>query len=202
MLPDLQRVLAAVSIERAGTRLRGIPGLAAVIEATSVIGAVAAKHLGSTARPVRALLFDKSAATNWSLGWHQDRTIAVVGRHDTEGFGPWTTKASLHHVAPPPTLQAQMITLRVHLDPVDGDNAPLLVAPGSHRLGRIAQPDIPGIVQRCGIMSCLAETGDVWAYATPILHASQAALQPRRRRVLQIDYAACDLPGRLQWLGV
>jgi hypothetical protein len=35
-----------------------------------------------------------------------------------------------------------------------------------------------------------------------ILHASQAADQPARRRVLQIDYAATDLPGGLTWLGV
>ena len=35
-----------------------------------------------------------------------------------------------------------------------------------------------------------------------ILHASNAAETPRRRRVLQIDYSADDLPGGLQWLGV
>ena len=31
-----------------------------------------------------------------------------------------------------------MVTLRVHLDPVPATNAPLLIAPGSHKLGRIA----------------------------------------------------------------
>jgi hypothetical protein len=35
-----------------------------------------------------------------------------------------------------------------------------------------------------------------------ILHASEAARRPARRRVLQVDYAARDLPGALEWLGV
>ena len=81
------------------------------------------------------------------------------------------------------------------------DNAPLLIAPGSHRLGRIAETEIDAIVTSKGIVSCLATAGDVWLYATPILHAS-AMSAGARRRVLQVDYAANDLPGGLKWLGV
>jgi hypothetical protein len=106
----------------------------------------------------------------------------------------------MHHVEPPPAVQAAMVTLRVHLDAVDQANAPLLVAPGSHRLGRIAQADIAGVVQCCGAVSCIATRGDVWAYSTPILHASEASTRPRRRRVLQVDYASEELPGKLRWL--
>lgn len=47
-----------------------------------------------------------------------------------------------------------------------------------------------------------AHAGDIWAYATPILHASDAALDPKARRVLQVDYAAFDLPGGLEWSGL
>lgn len=202
VLPELCRILAGVPIERAGARLYGVHGLPALLDANSTIGSIAATHLGSGARPVRALLFDKSAASNWSLGWHQDRTIVVAERHDTAGFAPWSFKAGLHHVEPPPSLQAAMITLRVHLDAVDADNAPLLIAPGSHRLGRIPQSNVSGVVQRCGIASCIAEPGDVWVYSTPILHASEASTRPRRRRVLQVDYTTKSLPGGLQWLGV
>jgi hypothetical protein len=48
------------------------------------------------------------------------------------------------------------------------------------------------------------EAGEVWLCSTPILHASEAATAPRARarRVLQIDYAAEDLPSGLEWLGV
>jgi hypothetical protein len=37
--------------------------------------------------------------------------------------------------------------------------------------------------------------------ATPILHASDLAQAPARRRVLQVDYAASDLPAGLEWFG-
>ena len=46
------------------------------------------------------------------------------------------------------------------------------------------------------------EIRDIWLYATPILHASGAALEPTHRRVLQVDFAAGELPGGLKWLGV
>ncbi len=95
-----------------------------------------------------------------------------------------------------------MVTLRLHLDDVPQTNAPLLVAPGSHRFGRIAETDVLAVVQRCGKATCSAVAGDIWLYATPILHASEAATEPGRRRVLQVDYAACDLPGGLRWLGI
>lgn len=105
------------------------------------------------------------------------------------------------HVAPPFSLLARMLTLRVHLDPVPADNAPLLVAPGSHR-ALVAENAIERTVAKHGVYACLAEAGDVWVYATPILHASDAATRPTRRRVLQVDYAAEALPGGLEWLGI
>jgi ectoine hydroxylase-related dioxygenase (phytanoyl-CoA dioxygenase family) len=105
-------------------------------------------------------------------------------------------------VAPPFTLLAGMVTLRVHLDRVTAANAPLLIAPGSHRLGCIAGPAVAEAVRRCGHVACLAEAGDAWLYATAILHASEAASEPARRRVLQVDFAASRLPGGLEWYGV
>jgi len=41
------------------------------------IRAIARRYLGDAAQPVRAIMFDKTPGANWSLGWHQDRTIAV-----------------------------------------------------------------------------------------------------------------------------
>lgn len=191
----------AERISGPGTRLRDIPAIAPILAPGGPIGAVAAALIGSCARPVRAILFDKTHDRNWSLGWHQDRTIAVRARHETPGFGPWTTKSGMIHVAPPFALLARMVTLRFHLDPVPADNAPLLIAPGSHR-ALVREEEIVATVSRCGIATCEAQPGDVWAYATPILHASEAAARPSRRRVLQLDYAAEALPGRLDWLGV
>ena len=194
--------VATLPSDRAGLRLHGVTPLRPLLAGDGPIGGIARDLLGPAARPVRLILFDKTEATNWSLGWHQDRTICVAERHEVEGFGPWSIKQGLRHVAPPFANLAGMATLRIHLDDVPETNAPLLIAPGSHRFGIVAEPEIDRVVQACGQFACLAETGDVWAYATPILHASSAAAVPRRRRVLQVDYAAADLPGGLQWLGI
>jgi hypothetical protein len=127
-----------------------------------------------------------------------DRGCAAAGRC---GLGPWTVKSGLLHVAPPYDVLAGMVTLRLHVDAVPATNAPLLVAPGSQRLGRIAEADVRSVVQQCGTTVCCPEAGDAWLYATPILHASNAAAEPAHRRVLQVDFASSDLPGGLEWLG-
>jgi hypothetical protein len=199
---DLLRQLGDQPTDRAGVRLFNMNGLTALLGIGGPVGRIAASLMPGEPRPVRALLFDKTASSNWALAWRQDRVIAVHERVDVSGFGPWTRKGGALHVAPPPDVHARMITLRAHLDPVPATNGPLLIAPRSHRLGRIAERDVRGVVQRLGVARCLAEPGDIWAYATPILHASERATAPARRRVLHVDYAAEDLPGGLQWLGV
>jgi ectoine hydroxylase-related dioxygenase (phytanoyl-CoA dioxygenase family) len=93
-----------------------------------------------------------------------------------------------------------MVTLRVHLDQVGAENGPLLVAPGSHNFGRVDESTLESTVRQCGRYSSHASAGDIWAYATLILHASKASRSHGRRRVLQLDYASTDLPGGLKWL--
>ncbi len=190
--------LSTLATDRPGRRLSEA-GLAARL---APLTAIARRLLGEAAFPVRAVLFDKTADRNWSLGWHQDRTIAVKDRQAADSFCPWTTKDGMAHVAPPMRILEAMVTLRLHLDPCGLDNAPLKAALGSHRLGRIAAAEAARAAGDLPVLPCLAERGDVWAYATPILHASDRAARPARRRVLQVDFAAEPLPGCLQWLGV
>jgi hypothetical protein len=187
---------------RPGVRVSASRPLRPFLGPEGTIGALAASILGEACRPVRLILFDKNPERNWSLGWHQDRTICVRERRDVPGFGPWTVKHGMHHVEPPFDLLARMVTVRIHLDDVPADNAPLLVAPGSHRLGRIREDMIEAAVQRCGIVACTARAGDVWLYSTPILHASERARRPAQRRVLQVDYSADELQSGLDWAGL
>jgi hypothetical protein len=201
-LPALHDALRHLPEDQAGIRLSGIAALAPMLTPDGSIGSIAATILGPGCRAVRAILFDKTARTNWSLAWHQDRTICVRRRIEVDGFGPWTMKGGMHHVAPPFDVLARMVTVRVHLDNVPATNAPLLIAPGSHRDGRVPVEAIADVVRRRGIRACVAAAGDIWAYATPILHASDAAAEPTHRRVLQLDFAAEELPGGLEWLGV
>jgi Phytanoyl-CoA dioxygenase (PhyH) len=201
-IKEIEDAVAGLPSDQPGLRLQGNSSLRALLDASGPIGGVAASALGEGCRPVRAILFDKSPLTNWSLPWHQDRTIVVQKRAEVAGFGPWTVKSKLLHVAPPFEILDRMVTLRVHLDAVPETNAPLLIAAGSHRLGLIPEGEVKRVVDACETIVCLAEVGDLWLYATPILHRSDAAKMPTRRRVLQVDFAAVELPGGLKWLGV
>ena len=201
-LRELESLFATQPQDRVGTRLYGVAALAPMLAPNGPIGSIAASHLGNECQPVRAIFFDKTPTTNWSLSWHQDRTVAVKERIDVAGFGPWTVKHRAIHVEPPFELLARLVTLRVHLDGIPASNAPLLIAPGSHKFGRIRINDVQRVVERCGSTACLADRGDIWLYSTPILHSSMAASEPFHRRVLQIDFAAERLPGGLQWMGV
>ncbi|HVZ28953.1 MAG TPA: phytanoyl-CoA dioxygenase family protein [Asticcacaulis sp.] len=163
---------------------------------------IAAGLIGEGAFPVRAVAFDKTPETNWSVAWHQDRTIAVESRVETEGFGPWSTKDGQLHVAPPVEVLQGMATLRLHIDDCDDGNAPLKAALGTHRLGMVPADKAAEVAAAHLLQVCHAEAGDVWAYATLILHASERSRSAGRRRVLQVDYAAVPLPGELKWVGL
>jgi ectoine hydroxylase-related dioxygenase (phytanoyl-CoA dioxygenase family) len=197
------RALANATVTgRPGVRVFGRDSLDGILGADGSIGRFAAALLGKAVHPVRATVFDKTPEINWSVPWHQDRTITVRGRRDVPGFGPWLVKAGNVHVEPPFEIMAGMITIRAHLDDCDADNAPLLIVPGSHRFGRVPVGQTAEMARRLGHAVCRARAGDVWVYATPIIHASERARTPGRRRVLQVDYADWQLAGGLEWLGI
>lgn len=70
---------------RPGKRLTG--GLDSLLGPEGALGRIAAGLIGGSSFPVRAVLFDKTPETNWSVGWHQDRTVAVRQRRETSGYG-------------------------------------------------------------------------------------------------------------------
>jgi hypothetical protein len=190
--------LDAVLLGRPGRRLISGSWTAVLPPLT----AIAAGLIGEGAFPVRAVAFDKTQDTNWAVAWHQDRTVAVRQRVDTEGFGPWSTKDGVPHVAPPVNVLRDMVTLRLHVDPCGADNAPLKVALGTHRLGAVAADQASRVANACPLRVCEAGAGDVWACSTLILHASERSRSHGRRRVLQVDFAAAPLPPGLEWLGL
>lgn len=199
---------AAVGAEAVARLVEALPEMGARpglrLDARAWGGALrplAARVLGPGAEPVRAVLFDKRPGANWAVGWHQDRTVALRERRAVADFGAWSVKDGVHHAEPPFAVLQAMVTLRLHLDAVGPDNAPLLVVPGSHRLGCLDDGAIGAVVARGGAIACLAGVGDVWMMATPIVHASERARAAARRRVLQVDFAATALPGGLAWAG-
>jgi hypothetical protein len=199
---DVARVAALFGHESIAGRRMGAADVARISDLLAHDGAIghfAVSLIGDAARPVRALLFNKSPDANWRLGWHQDRVIAVQERVDVEGFAGWSVKAGQVHVQPPHELIARMVTLRVHVDAVGQNNAPLQILAGSHLLGRLKESSVEEVAREARVITCFATSGDIWAYRTAIVHASAEQVRPGRRRVLQVDYSPDALPGGLEW---
>jgi hypothetical protein len=198
--------IVAIAATFTGAAGRARPGLrleAGMMQPSLIRAAdeIAASLLGPGARAVMGTFFDKTPERNWSLSWHQDRTIAVRRHHPVPGYSNWTDRDAHWRCEPPFALLARMLTLRIHVDRVGDDNSPLLVALGSHR-NRLTTVEIAAVVAASSIARCLAAPGDVWVYRLPILHMSEPARAPLRRRVLQLAYSADPLPAGLEWLGL
>ncbi|HEV2690080.1 MAG TPA: phytanoyl-CoA dioxygenase family protein [Bryobacteraceae bacterium] len=178
--------------------LTRVPAVAE-LAASSVIRSLVEQVLGSGAKVVRGLLFDKTPGANWKVVWHQDLSIAVWERIDVGGFGPWSMKSGVQHVQPPARVLEQMLTVRVHLDDCFEDNGPLLVLPASHDQGVLSPAQIAQWRQRAAPASCIVCAGGVVLMRPLLLHASSAAITPRHRRVIHLEYAAQEQPGGLQW---
>ena len=92
-----------------------------------------------------------------------------------------------------------MLTVRLHLDDCHEDNGPVQVIPGSHAHGRMDAGTLKIWRDTKTHVLCTADAGDVLLMRPLILHASLSATSPNHRRVVHIEYAACDLPDGLNW---
>ncbi|MEO8165595.1 MAG: phytanoyl-CoA dioxygenase family protein [Betaproteobacteria bacterium] len=150
--------------------------------------------LGQDAGIVRVLYFDKPPDRSWSLPWHKDRTIAVK-RNDlpSEHFRKPTVKAGVPHVEAPASLLDKMLTLRIHLDAMNGSNGPLCIIPGSHRDDN--QEQHPPVELHANI-------GDVLAMR-PLLSHSSIMSRPgisSHRRVIHIEISQhVELADGYEW---
>lgn len=185
----------------------GVRNIAA--RAPSVIGPlidrlkeVVRPEMGAEPFAVRSILFDKSATANWKVSWHQDVTVAVAARRDVPGFGPWSIKDRTWHVRPPADVLARMLTARLHLDPCGPDDGPLRVIPGSHRPGRLSDDELSAAVEPARVVTCTCALGGVLLMRPLLVHSSQSAAAPTRRRVLHVEFADAALPHGLEWAHV
>jgi len=157
--------------------------------------------LGTPARPVRAIAFDKTTGRNWSVPWHQDRTIAVDRRDEAADVRCWTVKNGVNHCEPPVGLLQRMVTLRWHLDDVGPRDGCIRVLPGSHRLGRLAAADISRLLRQVLPVDVPVPAGGVFVMSPLLVHSSRKRVTAGRRRVLHVELAADDPPAPLRWAG-
>jgi hypothetical protein len=195
----VRRLADAITDGRHARRdLLNLPGVRQWL-ATDAVRSLIEPHLGPAARPVRGILFDKTATANWKVAWHQDRSIAVRERRNVAGFGPWSVKEGIVHVQPPIDILARMLTLRLHLDDCDETNGPLRVIPGSHHDDILSDAAIAAAVAAGPVVTCCMPAGGALLMRPLLLHASSPAKQPRHRRVIHVEFSADELPGGLAW---
>ena len=177
--------------------LRASPSVGELAHSKQLTGMLTSR-LGHGVRPVRALFFDKTPDTNWSVPWHQDLTIAIAERIDTPGFSGWSAKHGIFHVQPPAEVLERMVTIRLHLDACGSDNGALKIIPGSHRHGKLDTAAIAEWTQQ-PVCTCSVPQGGALLMCPLLLHSSSPATTPSHRRVLHIEYTTVELPNGLKW---
>lgn len=158
-------------------------------------------YLGKKAKVVRAIYFDKTNDANWKVPWHQDLTISVCEKIETEGFTAWTKKAGIYHVQPPIDILERMLTLRFHLDDADETNGALKVLAETHKFGRLNATEIQNLKSKKIGYLCKVEKGDCLMMKPLLLHSSSASSNPKHRRVIHFEFSAESLPNDLEFYG-
>lgn len=148
---------------------------------------------------VRAILFNKTANSNWYVTWHQDKTVAVSKQFDAPGWHAWSIKDGVIHVQPPLSVLEEMITIRIHLDPTPKENACLQVIPYSHERGILSPEKIADILKNEAPNFCEANQCTALIMRPHLLHASSKSSVPIERRVLHFEFSHWQLPDGVDW---
>src|SRR5689334_11948947 len=151
---------------------------------------IAERFIGAEPVPFRATLFDKSAASNWLVAWHQDTVLPVNRRVDDRAWGPWTLKAGVLHANAPADALERVIALRVHIDDSGPSNGPLRVLPNTHASGVLGRDEIRRLAGAVTPVNCVGSAGCVVAMRPLLVHASSKSVDQRPRRIVHIEYSA------------
>lgn len=159
----------------------------------------AGQFLNGPAELVRAILFNKTSENNWSVSWHQDKTVAVTNRFNENGWGPWSIKEDIVHVQPPLVVLNQMITFRIHLDASTNENGSLKVIPKSQEQGIIKPDLVPSFIKDKVPTECTGKRGSALIMRPHLLHSSSRGTGPSQRRVLHLEFSSYILPKGVKW---
>ncbi|MDR2239781.1 MAG: phytanoyl-CoA dioxygenase family protein [Zoogloeaceae bacterium] len=162
---------------------------------------VLAKLMPQTHVAVQCTYFEKSPARNWLVSIHQDPSIPVAEQVEHPALRGASIKEGTVFVQPPAEVLAQLLALRLHLDPCSAQDGALRVWPGTHRMGRLTAQE--AAAQRAHHAEVICETapGAVLAMRPLLLHASSKAddSSTSRRRVLHFLFGPPALPYGLHW---
>lgn len=156
------------------------------------------RGISNTSVAIQAIAFDKTAATNWKVAWHQDLMFPFARRVTTPGFDLPSLKDSINYARPPREVLENLVAVRLHLDDCGEGNGPLRISPGTHRYGILRRAEISQRVSEHGEIMCLAQRGDALLMKPLTLHASSQAIAPTHRRVLHF-VIYCGAPTLERW---
>ncbi|MFT4600249.1 MAG: hypothetical protein ACI857_000423 [Arenicella sp.] len=143
----------------------------------------------------KSIYFDKPEDSNWFVNYHQDISISVKEKIETEGYSMWTVKKGVIGVVPPISILENTVTIRIHLDDTNEGNGALRVLSGSHQDGiqRIEN------VQIKKEEICKVEAGGLMLMKPLLFHASSRSVEKKRRRVIHLEFCKLELAGSLEW---
>jgi ectoine hydroxylase-related dioxygenase (phytanoyl-CoA dioxygenase family) len=144
-------------------------------------------------------LFSKTIETNWLVPLHQDLSIPVAERVDSEKCSGWSQKEGELFVQPPVQVLEQVLAVRLHLDDCDEQSGALRVVPGSHLLGRLDAAKGRHERDRRGSVSVNVTRGGAMLMRPLLLHASSKVSVDNPRRVLHFLFGPKTLPECLRW---
>ena len=190
-------MLAAIPSNAAGKRWAGQALMALLHEPAMQRITQKLANLLPDMAVIRAVAFRKDADANWFMPAHQDRSIPVPSAALLPGFGNLTRKDGGWQAEAPVELLGQMRNCRIFIDRATIDDGPLEVIPGSHRHGRIAQAEIPALLEHDRWHPITGSPGDLAILSPLLLHRSRRASEPSGRRVLQLECRPTDLAAAL-----
>ncbi|EIJ43151.1 protein involved in biosynthesis of mitomycin antibiotics/polyketide fumonisin [Beggiatoa alba B18LD] len=156
--------------------------------------------IDSGAVAIQCTYFEKSLARNWLIAFHQDLSVPVVKRSSHLALQGWSEKEGRLFVQAPCELLAQLLAVRVHLDPCTVADGALRVIPRSHTQGRIPLQSLATHRQTLPEpVLCPAEQGTVLLMRPLLLHASSKSTGQGLRRVLHFLFAPRQPEYGLQW---
>ena len=183
---------SALTRSKAGVRHAMKDAATAALACDERLLDIARQVLGDKALPFRATLFEKSRQANWLVVWHQDTALPLRERRDMPGWGPWSKKGGITYGHAPAEVLSQILALRVHLDDSNLDNGPLRMLPGTHRQGVLSDDEIQQLASTVDPVACVVDQGGVVVMRPLLVHASSKSQSDLPRRVLHIEYAACQ----------
>jgi len=148
---------------------------------------------------VQCTSFDKSPTKNWLVSLHQDLSIPVKSRVESEECMGWSEKEGQFYVRPPPRVLEHLVAVRVHVDECAAQSGALRIVPGSHAFGQLDAARVNELRTERGEIVVPVSRGGVLIMRPLLLHASSKATEPRLRRVLHFVFGPRRLPLGLEW---